>query len=125
MMTVLAIALGGALGAVSRYGVGLLALQWFGRGWPWGTLAINISGSLLMGFVFALIIRHGAVHQDWQPITMVGFLGAFTTYSTFALETVVLLEADRWLAAVSYALASVGGCVLAALAGLLLARLLL
>lgn len=124
MNTLVLIALGGALGALSRYALGY-AVQWYWGGpWPLGTLLINLLGSALIGVAFVLIER-SHWHTEWRLVLMVGFLGAFTTFSTFALESVQLLQAGHTLQALAYMLASAVGCVLAAAAGLGAARALL
>ncbi|MDP5052775.1 MAG: fluoride efflux transporter CrcB [Congregibacter sp.] len=111
------IALGGACGALARYGLSSHAHTLWGNAWPLGTLLINASGSLLIGVVFVMLER-SVIHPDWRSVLMVGFLGAFTTFSTFSLETVELwLQGQPGMAA-GYALASVGCCVAAAAMGI-------
>lgn len=121
MLKLLYIALGGAGGAMARY---LLATHvqslWTGL-WPLGTLLVNASGSLLIGCVFVLLER-SLLHPDWRSVIVVGFLGAFTTFSTFSLETVELWQRGEMVLALLYALASVSCCVLAAAAGIGLTR---
>jgi len=121
MLNLLLIALGGAGGAVARY---LLATQvhglWSGL-WPLGTLLVNVCGSLCIGVVFVLLERL-ILHPDWRSVLMVGFLGAFTTFSTFALETVGLFQSGHAQQALLYALASTVACVTAAGAGIWLTR---
>jgi CrcB protein len=120
----LAIAAGGACGALARYllanGIGALV----GRHLPWGTLCVNVLGSVAMGALFVVIVGNEAVRREWESVLTVGFLGAFTTFSTFSLETVVLLQAGRTLAAFGYAGASLLACVGGCAAGMRLARLL-
>jgi len=120
----LAIALGGALGAVARFavqnGIGMLA----GRVFPWGTLAVNLLGSIAIGALFVLVVQNESVRREWESVATVGFLGAFTTFSTFSLETLVMLQAGRWLSAGTYLLASVGLCIAGCALGMRLARLL-
>ena len=116
------IALGGAGGAVSRY---LLAnwvhSLWEGH-WPLGTLLVNVIGSAAIGVLFVLLEK-SLIHPDWRGVLMVGFLGAFTTFSTFSLETISLWEAGQVGHAIGYMLASAVLCVLAAGAGIYSARL--
>ena len=116
------IALGGAGGAVSRY---LLAnwvhSLWEGH-WPMGTLLVNVVGSGAIGILFVLLEK-SLIHPDWRGVLMVGFLGAFTTFSTFSLETLSLWEAGQVGHALGYMLASAVLCVLAAGAGIYSARL--
>ncbi len=118
MMSVLWVALGGALGAVARYGVGLGAARWLGLGLPWGTLIVNVIGGLAMGYLAA---RIGPEHTALRLGLGVGVLGGFTTFSAFSLETVRLMEHQPALAA-TYALGSVVLCVGACWAGLVLGR---
>jgi CrcB protein len=123
MKYLLFVAVGGASGAVARYALAL----WVQRVWeghfPLATLLINILGSFAIGLLFVLITEKELVHPDWRGVLMVGFLGAFTTFSTFSLETIVLLEAGHITHAVGYMLLSVALCVMAAGSGIVLARL--
>jgi len=118
------IALGGATGAVSRY---LLAnwvhTMWEGR-LPLGTLLVNVAGSFAIGVIYVLVEKQIA-HPDWRSILMVGFLGAFTTFSTFSLETISMLEAGHYAHAVLYMLASVLLCVVMAGVAIQLTKLVL
>lgn len=121
MLKLLSIALGGAGGALARYLLATRVHGLWGGPWPLGTLLVNVGGSLLIGVLFVLLQRQ-LLHPDWRSVLMVGFLGAFTTFSTFALETVELLEAGQPQQAALYALASTLGCVLAAGSGIVLTR---
>ncbi len=103
----LAVAAGGAIGAMARHAVSRASLHWLGPNFPWGTLAANITGSFLMGvFIVWLAARepHSAVLRSFLTV---GVLGAFTTFSTFALDVVVLFERKAYLAAGGYLAASV------------------
>jgi CrcB protein len=108
------IALGGASGAVARY----LLANWVHGLWegklPLGTLLVNVVGSFAIGIVYVLVVERQLVHADWRGVLMVGFLGAFTTFSTFSLETISLLEAGHSLHAFAYMLGSALLCVVAA-----------
>lgn len=110
MMNVLLVAVGGAIGAVARYGVGLGAARWFGLAFPWGTLAVNVVGGLLMGLLAA---RTGPDQESLRLALGVGVLGGFTTFSAFSLETVRLMEHQPGLAMLYVAASvvlSVGAC---------------
>ena len=122
MIRVLAIAAGGAAGAVFRYwmSIGVHALA--GRGFPYGTLAVNVLGSLLMGYLFVQFIDRLAVSAEWRAAVLIGLLGAFTTFSTFTVETLNLVEGGAWLKAAVNILASVGLCLIAAGLGMWLGR---
>lgn len=122
MAQVLTIAFGGALGAVARFGLSNGVYAWLGRGFPYGTLAVNVLGSLVMGFLAIVLVERLSLAPEWRAGILVGFLGAFTTFSTFSLETLGLLESGAWLKAVSNMVLSVVLCVLAAAAGMMLGR---
>lgn len=104
-MLVLYIALGGALGAVARYGVGSWIHAWAGSAFPWGTFAINAAGSFLIGFSLRYLEGLSAA-PELRALLTVGFLGAFTTFSTFSYETFSLVQDGAWARAGLYALGS-------------------
>jgi CrcB protein len=118
MMNLLLVAVGGALGAVARYGVGIGAARWLGLAFPWGTLAVNVAGGFAMGWLAA---RVGPEQEALRLALGVGVLGGFTTFSAFSLETVRLMEHQPGLAAL-YAAASVVLSVGACWLGLYLGR---
>lgn len=121
MYHILLIALGGAIGASLRHGVNLGALRWFGPGFPLGTMAINISGSLAMGLLAGyLAARSGS--QELRLFAATGVLGGFTTFSAFSLDFALLWERGDLTGAAFYALGSVGLSLAAIFAGLFLAR---
>lgn len=125
MKYLLFIALGGASGAVARY----LLSGWAHRLWegplPVGTLMVNILGSFGIGIVYVLLVEKQLIHQDWRGVLMVGFLGAFTTFSTFSLEAIGLIEAGQLAIAAAYMVASAVLCVAVAGAAMHLTRALL
>ena len=107
----LAVALGGALGAMSRYGLTLWLAPTL-DGFPWATWVANIIGSILIGLFYVLITEKGLINEQWRPLLMVGFLGALTTFSTFALDSVLLWQNNQWVDGLLYILSSVIGCLL-------------
>jgi len=126
MNSIIAVALGGAGGAVLRFLVSSGVYQWLGRGFPYGTLAVNIIGSFFIGLLTeALILQRVAVTTEYRMAILVGFLGAFTTFSTFSLETIYLLEQGNISKALLNVLISLGACLFAVWIGLLLARTLM
>jgi|AntAceMinimDraft_11_1070367.scaffolds.fasta_scaffold00061_2 CrcB protein len=114
MKYLLFIALGGASGAVSRYVLSnWIHARWEGH-FPLATLLVNVMGSFAIGIVYVLLVEREFIHADWRSVIMVGFLGAFTTFSTFSLETILLFEAGNTLEALGYMLASAVVCVMMA-----------
>jgi fluoride exporter len=118
----LAIAGGGALGAVLRFSMSSNIYRVLGREFPYGTLAVNVLGSLLMGLFFILIIERGALSAEWRSVIMIGFLGAFTTFSTFSIETLSLLESGELSRAALNIFLSVALCLGATWLGLVIGR---
>ena len=115
MAAYLWIALGGALGSVARYGCSGLAARWFGETFPWGTLIINVVGSLVIGFFATLTGPDGRVlvAPDIRQFVMVGLCGGYTTFSSFSLQTLNLVRAGDMLAAGGNIVGSVVLCLLA------------
>lgn len=118
MQTMIAVAGGGAIGAVLRW---VIATRLNSACLPWGTWSVNVIGSFLIGVVFILLMDHGYSEQLKSGL-MVGVLGGFTTFSAFSLEVVQLLERGQMRTALLYVFASMIVCVLAAYTGMLLAR---
>ena len=122
MSIYIAIAVGGSMGAVSRYWVSTTTYQWLGLAFPYGTLAVNLLGSLTMGFLSVLLVYRLQVSEEVRIGILSGFLGSFTTFSTFAIDTLELGMDDSVSKAMLYILLSVLLCVFGALAGLLAAK---
>lgn len=122
MGQILAIAAGGALGAVLRFWSSSWVYGVMGRGFPFGTLAVNILGSLLMGICYVWLVERSSLGPEWRALIMVGFLGAFTTFSTFSIETMNLLEGGALVKVLLNVVLSVVLCVVAAWVGLVAGR---
>ena len=110
------------MGALARYGVSTGFTAAFGSRYPLGTLVANVAGSFAMGWLFALFTHRLDVTPEIRLLLTTGLLGAFTTFSTFSVETLVLLQAGRWLAGATNVLLSVALCLGAAWLGTLLVR---
>ncbi len=122
MQHLLAIAAGGAIGALMRFWVSNAVHQLLGRGFPYGTLSVNLIGSLLMGFLAYFMLERLALSVEWRAAILIGFLGSFTTFSTFSMETLNLLLDGAYAKAFANMLVSVSLCLLATWIGLWLAR---
>lgn len=122
MNHILLVAIGGALGSVSRYLIGLATLRWFGPNFPWGTLAVNIIGGLAIGVFAELIARRFDGSAELRLFIVTGILGGFTTFSAFSLEVTAMAERGDYLTALTYVLTSVIISVAAVFAGLALVR---
>jgi CrcB protein len=116
------IASGGAVGAIMRYGASLGVYSLLGRGFPYGTLFVNVLGSLLMGFLSIVMLERFNVGPEWRAAILVGLLGSFTTFSTFSIETLNLLEQGDFTRAILNMLLSVSVCLLAVWFGIILGR---
>lgn len=123
---VIAVAVGGACGSVLRFLVSTGVYQWLGRGFPYGTLAVNVMGSFLMGLlVEVLILQRVAMTVEYRAAILVGLFGSFTTFSTFSLETVYLIEQGSFGKAALNISVSIAACLIAVWVGLLGGRLLM
>lgn len=111
------VALGGATGSALRYGVASTVQRWSGGGWPLGTLAVNVTGSFIMGWIAALVLTKGIAADPARHLLLVGVLGGFTTFSAFSLETLQLFQNGHWGSAAANIAISVTGCLLATWAG--------
>ena len=107
MQSIIFIAVGGALGALSRYGLGLWISSKWNQGFPLHTFLINITGAFLLGFLNILFVERLAISPLWRLGVGIGFLGAYTTFSTFGYEVIMLLEGGSLLTAGLYTLLSI------------------
>jgi CrcB protein len=124
-MMYLSIALGGALGACARYGAGSLAVRLLGHGYPFGTLFVNIIGSFAMGMLIEYLALRWSPSPEVRSFLVTGFLGAFTTFSTFSLDVAVQVQKGAYLTAGGYIMLSVFLSIAGLFAGLHLMRLVL
>ena len=122
MKVLIFIAMGGAIGAVLRYGASLGVYSFMGRGFPYGTLFVNVTGSLLMGLLGVLMLERFDIGPEWRAAVLVGVLGSFTTFSTFSIETLNLLEQGDVMRAVTNIALSVLVCLVAVWFGVLIGR---
>lgn len=121
--TLLAVGFGGALGAIARYLISVWTIQRFSNGFPLGTLLVNAIGAFLIGILFVFISERAIIAAQWRPLLVVGLLGSLTTFSTFSIETVTMLQQGQWISAIAYIVGSVIICLALTWAGIELARL--
>lgn len=121
-LNVAAVAAGGAAGSVLRYAISQWTLTRFDPAVPWHTLAVNVSGAFLLGLLMAFVGSRGASAEPWRLLLGVGLLGGYTTFSTFAFESLDLLSRHATTTAFAYALGSVVAGILAAWLGVALGR---
>jgi len=118
----LAIGAGGAVGAIMRYWVSVRVYDWLGQGFPYGTLAVNVLGSLVMGLLYVILTERLSLAVEWRAVLMIGFLGSFTTFSTFSLETLTLFEQGNQLKALTNVFVSMLLCLAGGWTGIVLGR---
>ena len=111
------VGLGGAFGACARYLVAIACVALWGNTFPVGTLLVNLLGSLGLGYLMALIGQGSLVEFPWRAAGVVGFMGAFTTFSTFSMDNVLLLESGDWSKLLGNVVLNVVGCFAAAALG--------
>jgi CrcB protein len=117
------LAIAGALGALSRYGLSGLIQRLSGAGFPYGTLVVNVLGSLVIGFVMQIGLNTDIIPRMLRVTITIGFLGAFTTFSTFSYETVGYLQDGAWVLASLNIISNLGLCLLSTIIGMALGRI--
>ncbi len=125
MKMLLAVALGGAVGATGRYLFASQALRWMGPGFPWGTFGVNLVGSFCMGVLIESLALRFQVSPEMRVFLVTGVLGGFTTFSAFSLDMALMIEKRELLYGAIYASGSLGGSVFALFLGLWLTRMVL
>lgn len=123
-MLYLYLAFGGVVGTLARYGIGGWVNTWTGVAFPFGTLAINVAGSFLLGLVMR-VAELSSLSPELRGMMTIGFCGAFTTFSTFSFETMLLLQQGAWVRALVYAFGSLAAGLAAVVLGFSAAGLLL
>jgi CrcB protein len=121
-MEYIAIALGGGIGAMLRYGITAMVQSWTGPGFPFGTLLVNVVGSLLIGFVVVFLHHRYHGNEVMRLFLVIGVLGGFTTFSTFSLDTVNLIESGFVVNAIWNIVVSFSACVFSVYLGMEIAR---
>jgi fluoride exporter len=116
------IALGGAAGAIARYQVAAMIQARIPAGFPWGTFVVNITGCLVMGVATILLTERLVVHPSWRFLVPIGFIGAYTTFSTFELETFRAVTEGSWLVGAANVVGSVLAGYVALWLGVVLTR---
>ncbi len=116
------IAAGGALGAVLRFLVSNGVHSFMSRDFPYGTLTVNVIGSFLMGLTYVMLIERLNLSPEWRAFIIVGLLGAFTTFSTFSIETLLLIESSELSKALTNVILSVVLCIMGSWIGIILGR---
>jgi fluoride exporter len=122
LFQIAAIAAGGATGALLRFWMSSGVYVLLGRGFPYGTLAVNVFGSFAMGLLYVFMLERMEVNAEWRAALMIGLLGAFTTFSTFSIETMNLIEAGEISKAVLNMMLSVSLCVVGCWLGMVMGR---
>lgn len=122
MVQILFVGLGGAIGAIARYGISTLLIRQMGNSFPFGTLAVNLIGCFLIGLSYAFIQEKDVIPDTLRLFLITGIFGGFTTFSSFGHETIILLRAEQWASASVYVASSVLIGLLAVWVGYALGR---
>lgn len=120
--TLIWVGLGGAFGAIARFSLATAIFKWAGKAYPYGTLSVNLIGSFAIGAAYIWLVENEFGGDTQRQLIMVGFLGAFTTFSTFSLESLTLLQQGRFMAFFTYISLSLFGCMLATALGMILTK---
>ena len=118
------VAVGGAFGASLRFFVYQFMMNWLGKGFPYATLTVNVTGSLVMGVIYALIEQGILEVGVYRTLIGIGFLGAFTTFSTFSLDSLLLIQQGEIFKAISNIFLNVGLCIMSAALGMFMVSVL-
>lgn len=121
-MELILVGIGGGVGAIARYALGKGITERANSIFPYGTFAVNLIGAFLIGVLFAILTEKGVGHPHLRLLLVTGFIGGFTTFSSYALEAINLVEAGSWNTALAYVVASNALGLLACLAGVVLIR---
>jgi CrcB protein len=116
------VGLGAAIGANARFWLGQVVADRLGTAFPYGTLIINVSGSILIGFIMTVLSDRLLVDSHWRLFIVVGLLGGYTTFSSFSYETLALMQSGRWLPALAYISGSLLFCVAGCYIGVVAAQ---
>lgn len=122
MLHLFSVMIGGALGALLRYGVQLIPLIGTGARFPIGTLLVNALASFFAGATFIWLMQHSTFRPEWRSFLLVGLLGSLSTFSAFSLESLLMFQESRWKSGLAYIFISIVLCFLMAGAGVLLGR---
>jgi CrcB protein len=122
-LDVLWVGVGGGVGAITRYLLGLWIAERFGTALPWGTFVINVTGSLMIGIILTVLTDKVVADPVWRLLLVVGFLGGYTTFSSYTFEALTLANAGEWVFALAYVLGSNVVGLLAVVLGAVVAHL--
>jgi CrcB protein len=122
MKMLLAVALGGAFGSVARYVLAARIAAWLGSGFPWGIFGVNVLGGFVMGALVEVMALRWSLSPEWRAFLTVGILGGFTTFSSFSLDTVLLMQRGDYMLAGLYVVGSVALSVGALFGAMMLVR---